>query len=311
MPKPLATLRRKFLRRYPVYARTIYPLNATNANGTYWRSDPNNESNEAWWNIPWPAFRGRAPLPNGWKAPDVVDVPATGRARQQFQLKPVADPTYRQGGDVHYSDDEDVDDVESDKDDNGKRKRKRKAATAKKKQKTTAIVEPANVEPANVGHANFEKAAAPRPVKKKALDPTYRQDNDVQYSDGENVDDVESEKDTNGKRKRKRKATAATPDPTYRQGNDVRYSDEDEDDVESDKDTNGKRKRKGKAITAKKKQKTTVNLETAAVLQPVKKRAPKKAKSQAALLDTEAQQVQEGEVVTRRSTRKRQKTAKE
>ncbi|PON30894.1 hypothetical protein TGAM01_v200314 [Trichoderma gamsii] len=311
MPKPLATLRRKFLRRYPVYARTIYPLNATNANGTYWRSDPNNESNEAWWNIPWPPFRGRAPLPNGWEAPDVVDVPATGRTRQQFQLKPVADPTYRQGGDVHYSDDEDVDDVESDKDDNGKRKRKRKAATAKKKQKTTAIVEPANVEPANVGHANFEKAAAPRPVKKKALDPTYRQDNDVQYSDDENVDDVESEKDTNGKRKRKRKATAATPDPTYRQGNDVRYSDEDEDDVESDKDTNGKRKRKGKAITAKKKQKTTVNLETAAVLQPVKKRAPKKAKSQAALLDTEAQQVQEGEVVTRRSTRKRQKTAKE
>ncbi|KAM0513255.1 hypothetical protein ACHAPE_008104 [Trichoderma viride] len=327
MPKPLATLRRKFLRRYPVYARTIYPLNATNANGTYWRSDPNNESNEACWNIPWPAFRGRAPLPDGWEAPDVVDVPAAGRARQQFQLKPVADPTYRQGGDVHYSDDEDVDDVESDKDDNGKRKRKRKATAAKKKQKTTAIVEPAIVEPANIDPANadpanaepanaeptdVEKAAAPRPVKKRPLDPTYRGDNDVQYSDDENLDDFESEKDTNGKRKRKRKAAAATPDPTYRQGNDIQHSDdEDEGDIESDKDHNGKGKRKGKATTAKKRQKTTVNVETAAVPRPVKKRAPKKAKSQAASLNIEAQKVQEGEAVTRRSTRKRQKTVKE
>lgn len=250
-------------------------------------------------------------MPNGWEAPDVVDVPAAGRARQQFQLKPVADPTYRQGGDVQYSDDEDVDDVESDKDDNGKRKRKRKATVAKKKQKTTAIVEPVVAEPVIAEPANIEKAAVPRPMKKKALDPTYRQDNDAQYSDDEGVDDVESDKDTNGKRKRKRKATAATPDPTYRQENDVRYSDEDEGDVESDKDTNGKRKRKGKATTAKKRQKTTVNVETAAVLQPVTKRAPKKAKSQAALLSIEIPQVQEEEVVTRRSTRKRQKTIKE
>lgn len=311
MPKPLATLRRKFLRRYPVYARTIYPLNATNANGTYWRSDPNNESNEACWTIPWPAFRGPSPLPDGWEAPDVFDVPAAGRARQQFQLKPVVDPTYRQGGDVHYSDDEDVDDVESDKDDNGKRKRKRRATAAKKKQKTTAIVEPANIEPANAEPTNVEKAAAPRPVKRRPLDPTYRGDNDVQYSDDENLDNFESDKDTNGKRKRKRKAITA-PDPTYHQGNDAQYSDDEDDgDVESDKDMNVKRKRKGKATTAKKRQKTAVNVETAAVPRPVKKTAPKKAKSQAALLNKDAPQVQEGEAVTRRSTRKRQKTTKE
>lgn len=245
-------------------------------------------------------------MPNGWEAPDLVDVPAAGRGRQQFQLKPVLDPTYRQGGDVQYSDDEDVDDVESDKDDNGKRKRKRKATAAKKKQKTAANVEPTNAKPANA-----EKAATPRPVKKRALDPTYRQDNDAHYSDEEDEGDAESDKDANGKRKRKRKVFTA-PDPTYRQGSDVQYSDDESaDDVESDKDTNGKRKRKGKATTAKKRQKTTVNGETADVPRPVKKKAPKKAKSQAALLNKDAPQVQEGEAVTRRSTRKRQKTVKE
>lgn len=131
-------------------------------------------------------------MPSGWEAPDVIDVAAAGRARQQFQLKSVSDPTYRQGNNVHYSDDEDVDDVESDKDTNGKRKRKGKTTAAKKLQKTAA---------------NVETAAAPRPVKKK--------------------------------------------------------------------------------------------------------RAPKAAKSQAALLHKEAQQFPEGGAVTRRSTRKRQKTNKE
>jgi hypothetical protein len=197
-------------------------------------------------------------LPDGWEAPDVIDIPAAGRARQQFQLKPVSDPTYRRGNDIQYSDDEDVDDVddvESDKDTKGKRKRKVKATTPKKAQKTTSIV---------------EAAVAPRPVKKRASDPTYRQDNDVQYSD-----------------------------------------DDDENDIESDKDTNGKRKRKGKATTAKKSQKATVDVETAVAPRPVKKRTTKAAKSQAVLLQKEARPIQEEEVITRRSTRKRQKTVKE
>lgn len=104
----------------------------------------------------------------------------------------------------------------------------------------------------------------------------------------------------------------AVPDPTYRQGNGVQYSeDEDENDAESDKDTNGKRKRKGRTATAKKSRKTTTDAETAATPRQVKKRAPKAVKSQAALLHKEAQQFMEGEAFTRRSTRKRQKTAKE
>lgn len=147
MPKPLANLRKTFLRRYPTYARTVYPLNASNANGSYYRSDPNNDDNKDWWSIPWPPFRGASPLPNGWIAPDVVDVPSGGRVRQPFQLKPVPDPTYRQEGNVQYSDDDDDDDeVESDKDTNGKRKRRgRPAAAAAKKSKKPMASTPRSV----------------------------------------------------------------------------------------------------------------------------------------------------------------------
>ncbi|KAM0262125.1 hypothetical protein ACHAQJ_001867 [Trichoderma viride] len=164
MPKPLSTLRKRFLRRYPVYARTVYPLNASNANGSYYRSDPNNDDNEDWWSIPWPPFRGPSPLPSGWVAPDVVDAPTAGKARQQFQLKPVPDPTYRQASNGQHSDDDD-DHVESDKDANGKRKRKSRPTsvfnssrmgtptTTKKPQKTAA---------------KEKTASTPRSVKKKA-----------------------------------------------------------------------------------------------------------------------------------------------
>ncbi|KAH0489382.1 hypothetical protein TgHK011_009814 [Trichoderma gracile] len=135
MPKPLSALRKQFLRRYPSYARTLYPLSATNANGSYWRSDPNNDDNRDWWTIPWPPYRGPSPLPNGWVAPDVADVPVAGKARSQFQLKPVADPTYREGkGNVVDSDDDD--EVESDKDTNGKRKRKSRPSSAFTSRKT-------------------------------------------------------------------------------------------------------------------------------------------------------------------------------
>ncbi|PTB73928.1 hypothetical protein M440DRAFT_1381975 [Trichoderma longibrachiatum ATCC 18648] len=137
MPKPLSNLRRQFLRRYPSYARTLYPLHATNANGTYWRSDPNNDDNKDWWPIPWPPYRGRSPLPNGWAAPDVVaDAPVAGKARQQFQLKPVADPTYREGKGGALESDDDDDEVESDRDMNGKRKRKSRPSSALTSRKT-------------------------------------------------------------------------------------------------------------------------------------------------------------------------------
>ncbi|KAL6876928.1 hypothetical protein J3F83DRAFT_712458 [Trichoderma novae-zelandiae] len=163
MPKPLSNLRKRFLRRYPSYSRTLYPLNATNANGTYWRSDPNNDDNQAWWSIPWPPYRGPSPLPSGWVAPGVADAPVAGKARQPFQLKPVADPTYRQGkDDVQASDDDE--DVESDRDANGKRKRKSRHSSAFAS-KTTALT------PTKKGHKPIPKKAEKmdpqRPLRKR------------------------------------------------------------------------------------------------------------------------------------------------
>ncbi|KAL7944925.1 hypothetical protein V8C42DRAFT_358039 [Trichoderma barbatum] len=161
MPKPLGNLRKQFLRRYPSYARTVYPLNASNANGSYYRSDPNNDDNRSWWDIPWPPFRGSSPLPSGWVAPDVIDGPVAGRARKQFQLKSVDDPTYRQEKGVQDSDD---DDIESDKDTNGKRKRKSRPASALSSRNTT----PTPIKIPQKGVKKAEKAATPGPTKKKA-----------------------------------------------------------------------------------------------------------------------------------------------
>ncbi|KAH6609073.1 hypothetical protein Trco_002419 [Trichoderma cornu-damae] len=164
MPKPLTNLRKAFLRRYPTYARTVYPLSASNANGSYYRSDPNNDDNKDWWSIPWPPFRGPSPLPNGWVAPDVVDVPSAGRGRQQFQLKPVPDPTYRQGNDAHDSED---DDVASDRDTNGKRKRRSRPPSAFSSAKARTAPTVAKRSQKKKITTKADSAAVPRSAKKK------------------------------------------------------------------------------------------------------------------------------------------------
>ncbi|KAL7796766.1 hypothetical protein V8C37DRAFT_420136 [Trichoderma ceciliae] len=165
MPKPLSNLRKTFLRRYPTYARTVYPLNASNANGSYYRSDPNNDDNKDWWSIPWPPFRGQSPLPNGWVAPDIVDVPLAGRGRQQFQLKPVPDPTYRQENNVQDSDD---DEAASDKDSNGKRKRKSRPSSVFNSTKTrTPTVAKRSQKAMQKATTKAEAATAPRTLMKR------------------------------------------------------------------------------------------------------------------------------------------------
>ncbi|EHK19323.1 uncharacterized protein TRIVIDRAFT_10162 [Trichoderma virens Gv29-8] len=190
MPKPLGDLRKRFLRKYPAYARTVYPLNASNANGSYYRSDPNKDDNKGCWDIPWPPFRGPSPLPNGWKAPDVTDAPVTGKARKQFKLRSEGDSTYVQEKNVKYSDDEDI---ESDKDMNGKRKRKSRPSSAlnsrhatptpaKKPQKAVTKTEraatPAKQKKETVlQKASKAKAATPRKAKQKNVEakvPTRR-----------------------------------------------------------------------------------------------------------------------------------------
>ncbi|KAH0530166.1 hypothetical protein TsFJ059_004826 [Trichoderma semiorbis] len=160
MPKPLGALRKQFLRRYPAYFRTLYPLNASNANGSYWRSDPNNEDNKGCWDIPWPPFRGKAPLPNGWEAPDELNVAVAGKARKQFKLRAVGDSTYVQGKNGQSSDDEEI---ASDKDVNGKRKRKSRPPSAVNSRQATPT--PKKI-PQKLD-AKAEKAATPRPAKKK------------------------------------------------------------------------------------------------------------------------------------------------
>lgn len=160
MPKPLGNLRKQFLRRYPAYSRTLYPLNASNANGSYWRSDPNNDDNKGCWDIPWPPFRGLATLPNGWKAPDAINAPVAGKARKQFKLRAEGDPTYVQDKNVQDSDDEEI---SSDKDINGKRKRKSRPSSAVNSRHATPTPGKTLQKP----DAKAEKAATPRPVKKK------------------------------------------------------------------------------------------------------------------------------------------------
>ncbi|KAL7939276.1 hypothetical protein V8C35DRAFT_326373 [Trichoderma chlorosporum] len=159
MPKPLGNLRKQFLRRYPAYARTVYPLSASNANGSYYRSDPNNDDNKGWWDIPWPPFRGPAPLPNGWEAPDVANAAIAGKARKQFKLRAEGDSLYVQEKNVQYSDDEDI---ESDKDVNGKRKRKSRPSSAVNSRHATPAPAPAKRPQKTVA-----KAATPRLAKKK------------------------------------------------------------------------------------------------------------------------------------------------
>ncbi|KAJ4862526.1 hypothetical protein T069G_03480 [Trichoderma breve] len=160
MPKPLGNLRKQFLRPYPAYSRTLYPLNVSNANGSYWRSDPNNDDNKGCWDIPWPPFRGPTPLPNGWEAPDAINLPVTGKARKQFKLRAVGDSTYVQDKNVQDSDDEEI---ASDKDVNGKRKRKSRPSSAVNSRHATPIPGKMPQKP----DAKAEKAATPRPVKKK------------------------------------------------------------------------------------------------------------------------------------------------
>ncbi|UKZ75748.1 hypothetical protein TrVFT333_003441 [Trichoderma virens FT-333] len=162
MPKPLGDLRKRFLRKYPAYARTVYPLNASNANGSYYRSDPNKDDNKGWWDIPWPPFRGPSPLPNGWKAPDVTDVPVTGKARKQFKLRSEGDSTYVQEKNIKYSDDEDI---ESDKDMNGKRKRKSRPSSALNSRHATPT--PAGKPQKAV--TKTERAATPAKQKKETM----------------------------------------------------------------------------------------------------------------------------------------------
>ncbi|KAF7553927.1 hypothetical protein G7Z17_g3293 [Cylindrodendrum hubeiense] len=103
--RQLGPLKKKFLKRYPTYANTIYPTKGDN-NLTLWRSDPNNPDNKDWWDIPWPPFEGKPPFPGEWKSPGYQGAEGAGRKGRRDVKGPKMpyDPLYK------YRSDEDSDD---------------------------------------------------------------------------------------------------------------------------------------------------------------------------------------------------------
>ncbi|KAF4973139.1 hypothetical protein FSARC_483 [Fusarium sarcochroum] len=139
LPKKLGALKEKFLRRYPTYARTIYPTNAADHYASVWRSDPNNEDNKEWWDIPWPPYEGHPPFPGSWVNPGMPwDDSLAGKKRKDgFLGSKVHDPAYRYQSDSDSDESlkPDVDDIAELKDDASnasaglKRRRTSEAAT--------------------------------------------------------------------------------------------------------------------------------------------------------------------------------------
>jgi hypothetical protein len=105
IPKTLGKIKKSFRRRYPTYARTVYPINSNDQFASVWLSDPNNEENKEWWDIPWPPYEGDPPFPGSWEAPGLPwdDTSAGRRRREMYTGVQVHDPLYR------YQSDSDTD----------------------------------------------------------------------------------------------------------------------------------------------------------------------------------------------------------
>ncbi|PCD37295.1 hypothetical protein AU210_005797 [Fusarium oxysporum f. sp. radicis-cucumerinum] len=85
IPKALGKIKKSFRRRYPTYARTVYPTNSSDQFASVWRSDPNNPDNNEWWDIPWPPYEGDPPFPGSWEAPGLPwDDTSDGRKRRKM-----------------------------------------------------------------------------------------------------------------------------------------------------------------------------------------------------------------------------------
>ncbi|CAG7563330.1 unnamed protein product [Fusarium equiseti] len=128
LPGKLGVIKEKFLRRYPTYKRTIYPLNDNHHNATVWASDPNNDENKDWHGIPWPPYEGFPPFPGNWDSPGGPwDDTPSGRRRRNFYLgyKP-SDGLYKYQSDSDSGDDiqPDVNDIPNFQDENNPQTRK-------------------------------------------------------------------------------------------------------------------------------------------------------------------------------------------
>lgn len=232
----LGEIKKKFLKKYPAYVKTIYPTKGDN-NASLWRSDPNNPDNEAAWNIPWPPFRGQPPFPEDEESPGRDEAEGAGRSRKRHKgSKRPHDPAYKNATDED-------DDLESDVNN------------------TSEVQEP-NPKPGESSKAKGKRRAK---GPKMPHDPAYRasideDDDDDLESQEPNLNPGES---SSAKAKGKRRARGPF-DPLYKYRRDVDVDDglkpdfDDTDEIremsanleESDNQELGKGKRKLAEATA-------------------------------------------------------------
>ncbi|PHH54715.1 hypothetical protein CFIMG_003429RA [Ceratocystis fimbriata CBS 114723] len=59
----ISSVREKFLKDYPLYKHTMYPADGSNNRHAVWANDPNHGKWKENWNLPWPPYKGRGPIP--------------------------------------------------------------------------------------------------------------------------------------------------------------------------------------------------------------------------------------------------------
>ncbi|SPO06153.1 uncharacterized protein DNG_08842 [Cephalotrichum gorgonifer] len=109
----LGVIKAEFKRKYPLYARTVYPMDGKCTNSV-WREDPNNPMNEENWTRPWPPWSGtdRTLWPDLDEDPGegVVEAPAGPEVREEGNGEEEAgDTEYRPGVNDEQEGDHDLD----------------------------------------------------------------------------------------------------------------------------------------------------------------------------------------------------------
>ncbi|CAM1508589.1 Fc.00g054370.m01.CDS01 [Cosmosporella sp. VM-42] len=141
MPKGVGKIKEKFLKKYPEYQRTVYPVRKTDVFSSVWRSDPNNETNQEFWGMPWPAYEGKAPFP-GWEAPDDEESETMSKGKRKTpKLKTPRDPRYNYESDEDSADglEPDGDDLNEEQQVKNDKKQKKKRRRAAKPDDTTNV----------------------------------------------------------------------------------------------------------------------------------------------------------------------------
>lgn len=125
--KRMGQIKQKFVKKFPAYERTIYPINKSDYHASLWRSDPNNEVNKDFWNIPWPPYEGDPPFPGDWEHPDEVYQLTTGKRKKSQKIKEddPNDPEFNYNSDHDSVDNLEAEAVPEVEEVAGKKKRRR------------------------------------------------------------------------------------------------------------------------------------------------------------------------------------------